>query len=196
MDLNNQIKVIDKHGALTPFFTWIEKGGYFNMNPQKYHDKFLKPQLDAMPGNYNSKSARLLMLLTLAIESRFGLYTRQLNEGPALGPYQVENRTLSTVLKECDALKEKENWDDLQSVAITGDPVLDCHLSHAYNLRIARYVYGMKPDRLPEYTGSPAIDIETFYEYYKTHFNTAGGASTFDKFEAAAKEFKIMEVEL
>lgn len=166
------------------------------MDAQQYHDKFLKPQLSMMPGNYNSKSARLLMLLTLAIESHFGLYNRQIQSGIAKGPYQVEDKTTHTVLIECDALKTKENWDDLNKYAITGDPVLDNELSAAYNLRIARYVYGMVPEPLPEVSGIPAIDLVTFFEYYKEHYNTAGGDTEFEEFEAAAHKYNIFEVDL
>lgn len=196
MKYESLIKAFNRNGELTPFFNWIQQGGRFNMDAQIYHDKFLNPQLSMMPGNYNSKSARLIMLLTLAIESHFGLYNRQIQSGIAKGPYQVEDATTFSVLKECDALMTKPNWDDLNKHAITGDPVLDNELSAAYNLRIARYVYGMVPEPLPEVTGSPAIDLVSFFDYYKEHYNTAGGATEFEEFEAAALKYKIFDVVL
>lgn len=196
MEYKSLIKAFDRNGALTPFFNWIQQGGRFNMDAQKYHDKFLKPQLDMMPGNYNSKSARLLMLLTLAIESHFGLYNRQLQSGIAKGPYQIEDKTTHTILMECDALKEVANWQDLNRFAITGDPVLDNELSAAYNLRMARYWYSMEPEPLPEITGVRTIDMQNFFDYYKEHYNTASGDTDFDEFEAAAKKYEIFSVVL
>lgn len=194
MKYQSLIKAIDRNGELTPFFHWIQKGGRFNMNAQKYHDKFLKPQLSMMPGNYNSKPACLLMMLTLAVESHFGLYNRQIQSGIAKGPYQVEDKTTLSVLQECDALKNKVNWDDLNKYAVTGDPVLDCELSAAYNLRIARYVYGMVPKALPEITGSEDTDLYNFFDYYKEFYNTAGGDTEYHEFRSAAKKYEVMKV--
>ena len=74
------------------------------MNSQQLLDYIIKPTLEYMGGNYNSKNAQMLLLATAAIESKCGHYIKQIN-GPALGIWQMEPETHGDIWLNCDKLQ-------------------------------------------------------------------------------------------
>jgi hypothetical protein len=162
------------------------------MNAQQLLDCIIKPTLEYMGGNYNSKNAQMLLLATAAIESKCGYYVVQIG-GPALGSWQMEPLTHDDIWENCDA-----------GYGPTGQLVIDlaCHNSVVhkglfdgtqelinsprYACAMARLKYSMDTAPLPVYA-----DMYAIYAYYKRIYNTPLGASTFEKFKAAWYECKL-----
>jgi hypothetical protein len=159
------------------------------MNAQQLLDYIIKPTLEYMGGNYNSKNAQMLLLATAAIESKCGYYIKQIN-GPALGIWQMEPETRYDIWVNCDALQKdrfRTSIDMLGSCAGADELVV----SPMYACAMARLKYSMDTAPLPFYA-----DIYAIYEYYKRIYNTPLGASTFEKFKAAWQECGIDDVAL
>ena len=161
------------------------------MNAQQLLDYIIKPTLEYMGGNYNSKDAQMLLLATAAIESDCGHYIKQIN-GPALGIWQMESDTHDDIWENCDALKK-------QDFAYTIACFNSCHNDEAdlmitepvYACAMARLKYSMDKAPLPDHK-----EIFEIYRYYKRIYNTPLGASTFEKFKAAWFECELDKIML
>ena len=131
------------------------------MQAQQLLDYIIKPTLEYMGGNYNSKNARMLILATAAIESDCGYYIKQIN-GPALGVWQMEPDTESDIHHNCDAYHDsfKDRIDDL-IVKIYADADLDLMTSPTYACAMARLKYSMDPEPLPEHD-----DIYKIFQFF------------------------------
>ena len=165
------------------------------MNAQQLHDYIIKPTLEYMGGNYNTESARLLLLATAAIESDCGYYIKQVN-GPALGIWQMEPDTATDIDNNCDALRvdnfrlhnlcneERNLWTQ----CLIESPMYACAM--------ARLKYSMDSNPLPKITGDRKLDEVEFYKYYKRVYNTNLGASTFEKWQVKCEKHNVFEVKL
>ena len=168
------------------------------MDAQQLHDHIIKPTLEYMGGNYDSKNARMLLLATAAIESKCGYYIKQIG-GPALGIWQMEPETHSDIWSNCDALLQPTDGRgnvlafrvDKLTVSPDNVPDNDLIVSPLYACAMARLKYSMDIEPLPYYRDKIAI-----YNYYKRIYNTVLGASTWDKFESAWNECGLDSVEL
>jgi len=164
------------------------------MNSQQLLDYIIKPTLEYMGGNYNSKNAQMLLLSTAAIESKCGYYIKQI-KGPALGIWQMEPATYHDIYDNCDALKQQDFEDSISKLSIDYDFVFDeCNslvINPMYACAMARLKYSMDTEQLPFYA-----DIYGIYAYYKRIYNTPLGASTFEKFKAAWDECGLDEIVL
>ena len=152
------------------------------MNAQQLLDYIIKPTLEYMGGNYNSKNAQMLLLSTAAIESKCGYYIKQIN-GPALGIWQMEPATHQDIWDNSDVLQDNSSLCfDLMSLAANGLKGDDIHLiaSPMYACAMARLKYSMDIAPLPHYK-----DIAAIYREYKRIYNTHLGKSTYEKFEKA-----------
>jgi len=184
------------NGKLPLIITNIEHLKVKKMDAQQLHDHIIKPTLQYMGGNYDSKDARFLLLCTAAIESKCGYYIKQVN-GPALGVWQMEPETHDDILEHCDALNNPEF-----SCIISGLIPSECYdvresgcefliQSHLFACAMARLKYSMDKAPLPD-----RHDIKAVYDYYKRIYNTPAGASTYEKFCSALANCKIEQVEL
>ncbi len=163
------------------------------MQAQQLHDYIIKPTLEYMGGNYDSKNARFLLLCTAAIESKCGHYIKQIN-GPALGIWQMEPATHDDIWKECDVLFKGSTL--VRNVIFSLAPMGKCGdealmVSPMYACAIARLKYSMDSEPLPDYN-----DFKAVYEYYKRIYNTPLGASTYAKFKQACIDCGVFEVKL
>ena len=161
------------------------------MNSQQLLDHIIKPTLEDMGGNYNSKNAQMLSLATAAIESKCGYYIKQIN-GPALGIWQMEPATEGDIWQNCDALQD----DEFNKVVRLMLPQThDQYFSEAliiaprYACAMARLKYSMDENALPFYGSRLKI-----YKYYKRIYNTPLGASTLKKFNAAWYECNLDKI--
>jgi hypothetical protein len=136
-----------------------------------------------------SESAEVLLAGTLATESTIGTITRLRQVvGPALGPYQIEPATHLDVwtnfLRYRQPLGDKVRSlcppDFLQADGIPEDAALIGCLPYA--TAIARLVYYRARPPLPAHGNLPALA-----DYWKAHYNTAGGAGTPQKFLDACR---------
>ena len=168
------------------------------MQAQQLLDYIIKPTLEYIGGNYNSKNAQMLLLATAAIESDCGYYIKQVN-GPALGIWQMEPATHNDIWAECDALYS-DLGQRLAELSVKGlyvkekgihDGADDLINSPVYACAMARLKYSMDKGPLPDHK-----EIFEIYRYYKRIYNTPLGASAFEKFQAAWKKHGLDKIDL
>lgn len=167
------------------------------MNAQQLYDYIIKPTHIYMGGNYESKNANFLSLVTAAIESNCGDKLKQ-DGGPACGPWQMEPDTLHDIYNNCDAIATNQTelfklLDSMDLFDVTPDDDLAQSLiiSPMYACAMARLKYSMDSAPLPDCENFRAV-----YDYYKRIYNTPAGASTYEKFKQACIDNKIFEVKL
>lgn len=146
------------------------------MNIEHFGNHIITPVLHEL-GMY-SDSAAILLLGTAVQESRL-THLKQLNDGPALGVYQIEPSTHDDIWKNYLnrrlALAEKVRgfackrlWQNL-SMELVGNLF--------YATAIARIHYKRVPEPLPA-----ATDLEGLAQYWKDHYNTYKGKGTPEEF--------------
>ena len=165
------------------------------MNSQQLLDFIISPSLSYMGGNYDTKSARMLLLATAAIESNCGDKIKQ-DGGPARGIWQMEPKTLHDIYDECDAINHTGapqllKLDSVDIFCISQDLEISLMLAPVFACMMARHKYAMDDKRLPEYS-----DMRAIYDYYKRVYNTPGGASTWIKFVEAWKHNGLDDIVL
>jgi len=172
------------------------------MQAKQLLDYIIKPTLEYMGGNYNSKNAQMLLLATAAIESDCGYDIKQIN-GPALGVWQMEPDTHDDIFANCDVMQDVNNDmskfkyevlglaptynSDEDFEAVNSDLIE----SPKYACAMARLKYSMDKEPLPDHK-----EIFEIYRYYKRIYNTPLGASTFEKFQAAWKKHGLDKIKL
>lgn len=172
------------------------------MNSQQLLDYIIKPTLEYMSGNYNSKNAQMLLLATAAIESKCGYYIKQIN-GPALGVWQIEAGTHDDIFANSDAMQDVNNdmsefKYNILRLTPTYNTDEDFEAVHSslidspkYACAMARLKYSMDKAALPQHD-----EIFEIYRYYKRIYNTPLGASTFEKFKSAWFECELDKIVL
>jgi hypothetical protein len=140
----------------------------------------VRPTLAAL--GLGGAAAEELLIGTILQESQGGHWLRQLGPGPAIGICQMEPAT----------------HDDLWTHYLDDRPMLAGRVRSLrigvgngigqademagnlyYAIAMARVLYARVPDPLP-----PAGDVAAQAAYYKTHYNTAGGAATVGQYIA------------
>ena len=160
------------------------------MNAQQLLDHIITPTLKYMGGNYCSDNARMLLLVTAAIESKCGHYIKQVG-GPALGIWQMEPDTEIDIIANCDALKDSHFLKSINRLTLGITYENDLTICPMYACAMARLKYAMDSEPLPDHKSMLAM-----YTYYKRIFNTAGGASTWEKFADAYTSCGLAGVDL
>ena len=158
------------------------------MDAQQLLDHIIKPTLEYMGGNYDSKNARMLLLSTAAIESKCGYYVKQVG-GPALGIWQMEPTTEADMWLNCDYLQAEK--DSVLNLIAKDGFIHELIAYPSYACAMARLKYSMDSAPLPQYD-----NIRAVYDYYKRVYNTPLGASTYEKFKQAWLYHKLNEVKL
>jgi len=163
------------------------------MDAQQLLDHIIKPTLEYMGGNYDSKNARMLLLSTAAIESKCGYYIKQVG-GPALGIWQMEPATELDIWGHCDALNHDE-FNELVGLMLPqtheeadADAMM---IAPMYACAMARLKYSMDTAPLPS-----CDNLRAVYDYYKRIYNTHAGASTYEKFKQAWIYHKLTDIVL
>jgi len=126
-----------------------------------------------------SDGAVELLEATCAQESRYGTYLRQLNRGPGMGIFQIENRA------QFDHLR-RTYGDRIPILRTATFDQLEWDLK--LSIVIARLWYWEAPDPLP-----PAGDREGQWLYYKRHFNSLMGKATREQFMDNFRRYITME---
>jgi hypothetical protein len=147
------------------------------INARQLTDEVIIPCLRYL--GYHSEDAVDLILGTAAHESHLGHYLRQV-KGPALGLYQVEPATHSSIwdnyLRYRPELAEKVR--QLASVRSINNGIPD-HSELIYNLfystAICRLVY------LPARPPIPST-VQGRAEYWKAYYNSSQGRGTVEKY--------------
>ncbi len=115
-----------------------------------------------------SDAAINLLMGTVAQESKFGEYIRQIR-GPALGVFQMEPDTF-------DWLRDK--YSIKYPAVLQGRMVEELEWDLFLSILTARLRYRVVPEALPSSSNVLALAL-----YWKQHYNTPIGAGTVEQFE-------------
>lgn len=132
-----------------------------------------------------SKDAVNLLLGTCAQESAFGTYIRQLNNGPALGIFQMEPATYDDIVNNY----LRYRYDLINEIETT----CQCDLENnsealEWNMKLAICMARIHYLRFKE--GIPNT-IEGYAKYWKENYNTEKGAGTEEEFIRNYKEYVL-----
>lgn len=121
-------------------------------------------------GYYSPDSANLV-LGTIAQESAYGKYRKQLGGGPALGICQIEPGTFYDIVN--NYLKYRpELIDKIKKVAeVEQLSVNDLYLNDRLSICMCRVHYLRVPEKMP-------TTIEGYARYWKRYYNTIKGKGT------------------
>lgn len=135
----------------------------------------LRPALEAI-GKY-SEQAEILLLATMAQESRFGTFLKQVN-GPAVGIFQMEPSTYDDLWKTTLRADLRLSTAILMDSRYLSKPIA---AEMIYNLRyatqMARVFYLRVIEPLPA-----SQDPKDLFSYYKKYYNTYKGQATIEEF--------------
>lgn len=141
-------------------------------------------QTTLKPINLWSPAAEELLLATCAQESLFGTYRTQGGGGPARGIFQDEgedfNDMWTNYLQYHPALANQLKALNNGSQGTVDDLVNN----DAYAVAVCRVHYMRAPGALPD-----PHDLGAIWNYYKAHYNTAGGAATQGQFYAHYRHY-------
>lgn len=145
----------------------------------------IRPTLKGL--NLWSGEAEDLLLGTVAQESLMGTYIKQLDDGPALGIYQMEPATYRDIWE--NYLKYREELvDDILEVC--GNlPVSDLIGNLYYATAMARIHYLRVPEALP--IKDSLTYIEDLAHYWKKFYNTGLGKGTEKEFIENYKKYVL-----
>lgn len=145
----------------------------------------IRPTLQYL--NLWSESAENLLLGTVAQESHFGHFLRQLNNGPALGIYQMEPATHTDICNNYLAYRRDMYFKTRQlrtSGLYPGADAREMIGNLYYATAMARIHYLRVSQKLPD-----AGDIRGLAQYWKDHYNTNLGKGTTDEFIVNYRRF-------
>lgn len=122
-----------------------------------------------------SEDAVNLLLGTMAQESAYGKYRRQLGNGPALGVFQMEPNTHDDIVKNFLKYKKELSKKILEYSGLAAFSSLQLERNDKYAICMARMQYWRFPDKMPK-------TIEGYAELWKKRYNTPLGAGTVNEF--------------
>jgi len=125
-------------------------------------------------GYYTPDSANLV-LGTIAQESAYGKYRKQLGDGPALGICQMEPATFTDIVK--NYLKYHSDISDkIKSICdVTELNPNDLYLNDRLSICMCRVHYLRVAEKMP-------ATIEGYAAYWKRYYNTVKGKGTETEF--------------
>jgi hypothetical protein len=151
-----------------------------SFHPAQFRDHVVRPTLRDM-GMWSTVAERLV-LGTVAVESDFGRYLAQQNNGPAVGVAQMEPATAGDILfrylngrGETDRRFQRAfqvindgriSWKDVPLSLVAEKLKTDLRFA----VGLCRLRYWMVPDALPL-----ADDLPALAAYWKAHYNTSLG---------------------
>ena len=146
------------------------------INVSQFRTLVVQPVLRKMAvwqPSMNTPSAENLLVGTAVQESHL-TYLKQLGTGPALGVMQIEPATHDDVwINYLDYRKEAASM--MLEFSVGSDHSADqLPWNLAYCVAMARMVFWRQPSAIP----ADASDLEALGQYWKAHYNTAGGAGT------------------
>lgn len=151
------------------------------LNIVQFREYVLRPALEAT--QTWSESAENLLLGTAIVESRL-VFLKQLNNGPAIGLYQMEPNTYHDLCIYLEKRRPELHDKILDFLWLEHLPTgMNMHvLQHNLGLQtlMARALYLRVPEPLPQ-----AHDISGLGCYYKKYYNTPLGRSSAQAFEDA-----------
>lgn len=149
----------------------------YNKNQFEALIKMVLARMEKYVPKVNSPSAVNLLLGTAAVESDFGSYLRQLGEGPAKGPFQMEPDTEADIWQ--NYIRHRKALKDclLALCDATGPQPEKLETDLVYSIVMTRIYYLRKREKLPAADNIPALG-----GYWKCHYNTLKGKGTIGEF--------------
>lgn len=129
-----------------------------------------------------------LILGTCAKESDFGIYLRQLGNGPALGVFQMEPATERDIWKNYLYLGRPKRREAICN--ISGMRSYDNNGAMEWNIAYGICMCRLHYRRIAEPFPAPD-DIEALGWYWKNHYNTLQGKGTIKQFMKAYEKYVI-----
>lgn len=147
------------------------------LNYKQFKYLILIPALESV--GLNSPNAVQLLLATMANESAFGQYFRQVTNsgyGPARGVFEMEENTYNDVVKNFLSKELKAKIMVACNCAVFPD-VSETIWDLRFSCIMARVFYLRVKEPLPD-----ANDIEGIWRYYKLYWNSNLGSATHGQF--------------
>ena len=147
------------------------------MKPQVLLNYFIKPSLDYLSEScrgINGLNSKQMMLAICGQESHCGQYFKQLDNGSAQGPWQVEKLSYNDLRD--NFIQYREGLDNILAKMFTPlmqEPLIQ---SPMYNCAIARLCLYRYDDPMPALN-----DKSGMWEFYKKRYNSYLGAATEDE---------------
>jgi hypothetical protein len=152
-------------------------GLLMGINSKQFRELIVRPPLVAV--DLWSESAEELLMGTCAQESAMGTYLKQLDNGIALGVYQMEPNTYHDI--NTNYLKYRPLLLHRIQEALDDKSFASSRL--IYDLRFSTIMCRLHYLRVPTILPSPD-DIEGLAHYWKKWYNTPEGKGTVDEFIA------------
>jgi hypothetical protein len=138
------------------------------IHPEHLRRYVIEPTLQRL--GLDSEAAVMLLLGTAAVESRLGLWLRQLGGGPARGIYQMEPATHDSLWKEYLIYRTDDLAARIRTFAAPAcPPVEQLEWNLAYATAMARVRYLVAPPALPAPT-----DFYGQAKYWKEWYQRGG----------------------
>lgn len=145
------------------------------INAQQIRNLIVIPTLEKL--GMHSESATELLLGTMATESNFGTFIKQIGKGPALGIFQMEPATHDDIrdnfLKHrqsiCNTILHEFNYANFVASRLVYDMQYATIMTRLHYLRV--------PEALPSANNLPALAA-----YWKQFYNTRFGKGDEDDF--------------
>lgn len=121
-------------------------------------------------GKYTPDSTNLI-LGTIAQESSYGKYRRQLGNGPALGICQIEPNTFNDCVENYINFRHELKRKILEICHVSAFNSDDLELNDKLSICMCRVKYMRNNEAIPD-------TIEGYAKYYKKYYNTIDGKAT------------------
>ncbi|HEY9079089.1 hypothetical protein [Magnetovibrio sp.] len=145
----------------------------------QFRNKAVQPVLETLAGwnaAMNSPAAENLLVGTAVQESHL-TYLAQLSGGPALGVMQIEPATHDDVWTNYLAYRNDLAQIVLELSAGNSRSADQLPWNMGYSIAIARLVFWRQSAPMP----TDPNNLNALGQYWKQHYNTAGGAGTADE---------------
>ena len=145
-----------------------------------------------------SHEAELLILGTMAKESNFGYYWRQI-EGPAISPFQLEMPTILDITNRYFSKRPVFRMAVEETCCISFNGLIPAHMGDIIksNFRfaciLARFKYWMAPSPIPkqEWYGAWTPYMRALGEYWDVHYNINPHVGTPEEFMKTFEDYVL-----
>lgn len=146
----------------------------------------LKATIEATlaPFPFNQKAAVNLLMGTAAQESKLGHYIYQLNNGPALGVFQMEPATFADIINNYLNYKPALKAQIIRECNIIELRPADLSTNLKLSIIFCRLHYLRVPAALP-------VTIEGMSAYWKIYYNTHLGRGSVSQFIKSYKNYVL-----
>ena len=139
-------------------------------------------------GKYSPDSVNLI-LGTIAQESAFGKYRKQLGDGPALGICQIEPNTFNDCVQNYINFRPELKKKVLEVSGVDSFNSNDLYLNDRLSICICRVKYMRNSEPIPN-------TIEGYAQYWKKYYNTIQGKGRPEEFIKNYQRFVLSNINI